>query len=97
MPPDQFEAGHIQVAPDLAVEVVSPNDNHQDLMQKLEDYFSAGIPLVWVVEPELRSVTIYEQGGETIRRLREADELTGGDVLPGFRCVVGQLFPKVTE
>jgi Uma2 family endonuclease len=92
--PEQFVQGHCRLAPDLAVEVVSPHDNHRDLMQKLEDYFSAGVPLVWVFEAELRSVTVYEHGGATIRRLREADELTGGEVVAGFVCPVRNLFPQ---
>lgn len=94
LPPGQFVQGHCRIAPDLAVEVVSPNDNHPDLMRKLEDYFSVGVLLVWVVEPDLRLITTYADGGRTMQRLRENDELTGGDVLPGFHCRVAQLFPK---
>jgi Uma2 family endonuclease len=90
---DQFQQGHCQIAPDLAVEVVSPNDLHEELMRKLEDYFAAGVPLVWVVEPDLRCVMVYEAPGRTSQRLRETEELTGGNVLPGFRCRVGDLFP----
>jgi Uma2 family endonuclease len=90
---NQFQQGHCRVAPDLAVEVVSPNDLHEDLMRKLEDYFAAGVPLVWVVEPDLRCVTVYEAPGQTSRRLRETEDLTGGNVLPGFHCRVGELFP----
>lgn len=94
LPPGQFEHGHCRIAPDLAVEVVSPNDLHTDLTRKLEDYFSAGVPLVWVVEPELRLVTVYEQGGKSIRQVRSGEELTAGDVLPGFHVAVADLFPK---
>lgn len=94
LPPEQFEHGHCRIAPDLAVEVVSPNDLHADLVRKLEDYFSAGIPLVWVVEPEPRLVTVYELGGKSIRQVRTGEDLTAGDVLPGFRVAVAELFPK---
>lgn len=93
--PDQIQQGYCRIAPDLAVEVVSPNDLHEELMRKLDDYLDAGVPLVWVVEPDLRCVTVYEAPGQTSRRLREADELTGGAVLPGFQCRVGDLFPRV--
>jgi Uma2 family endonuclease len=93
LPQDQFEHGHCRIAPDLAVEVVSPNDLHTDLARKLQDYFSAGIPLVWVVEPELRLMTIYEQGGRSIRQVREGEELTAEELLPGFRVPVATLFP----
>lgn len=94
LPPGQFEHGHCRIAPDLAVEVISPNDLHVDLTRKLEDYFSAGIPLVWVVEPELRLITVYEQGGQSIRQVRFGEELTMGELLPGFRVAVAELFPK---
>lgn len=94
LPPGQFEHGHCRIVPDLAVEVVSPSDLHADLVRKLEDYFSAGIPLIWVVEPELRMITIYERGGKSIRQVRAGEELTAGEVLSGFRVTVADLFPK---
>ncbi len=94
LPPGQFEHGHCRIAPDLAVEVVSPNDLHTDLTRKLEDYFSAGVPLVWVVEPELKLITVYEQAGKSIRQVRAGEELTAGEILPGFRVPVTDLFPK---
>ncbi len=94
MPPGQFQRGHCRIAPDLAVEVVSPNDYYAELTRKLEDYFSAGVRLVWVVEPETRLITVYENGGQLIRQFRQGDELTAGDVLPGFRVAVAELFPK---
>lgn len=94
IPAEGEPEGLWQLAPDLAVEVVSPNDLHTDLTRKLEDYFSAGVPLVWVVEPELRLVTVYEQGGKSIRQVRSGEELTAGDVLPGFHVAVADLFPK---
>ncbi len=90
----QFEQGHCRIAPDLAVEVVSPNDLHQDLMGRLDDYFSAGVPLIWVVEPSLKLVTVYENAGRSTNMLRADEELTGGSVLPEFRCPVARLFPQ---
>jgi Uma2 family endonuclease len=91
MPVNQAtEEGHIRVAPDLAVEVVSPNDLIYELDRKLLDYFDAGIPLVWVINPDARIVWVHHRG--TIRLLRETDDLTGEDVLPGFRCPVRDLF-----
>ncbi len=90
----QFEQGHSRVAPDLAVGVVSPNDLHQDLRGRLDDYFSAGVPLVWVVEPSLKLVTVDEHAGRSTKMLRADEELTGGDVLPEFRCPVSRLFPQ---
>ncbi len=93
LPPEQFERGHVRVAPDLAVEVISPTDLHYDVNTKLEDYFSARIPLVWLVNPDTRTITVYRHGGDEIVRLHENDVLTGDDVLPGFSCPVTDLFP----
>jgi Uma2 family endonuclease len=90
----QFEQRHCRVAPDLAVDVVSPNDLHQDLMGRIDDYFSARVPLVWVVEPSLKLVTVYENAGRSTSMLRGDEELTGDDVLPEFRCPVSRLFPQ---
>lgn len=94
LPREQFEHGHCRIAPDLAVEVVLPNDLHADLTRKLKDCFSAGIPVVRVVEPEQRLVTIYERAGWSIRHVREGDELTAEKALPGFRAPVADLFPR---
>ena len=87
--------GHVPVRPDLAVGVVSPNDDAEDLEEKLVDYESAGIPLVWVVYPIARVVRVYRSDGSH-RKLTEGDTLDGGDVLPGFSVVVGDLFPVPT-
>lgn len=93
LPPEQFARGHVRIAPDLAVEVISPHDLHYEVSRKLEEYFSAGIPLVWLVNPETRTVTIYRDGGDGVVLLHENDQLTGDDVLPGFSVAVAELFP----
>jgi Uma2 family endonuclease len=85
--------GWLRVAPDLVVEVLSPNDLAVEVDEKLDDYLKARVPLIWVVNPETRSVSVYS-GGDPFVRLGEDGELTGGDVLPGFRCRVSDLFPK---
>ncbi len=91
----QLDEGYCDIAPDLAVEVVSPHDSHVDVAAKLADYFSAGVPLVWLVEPETRTVTIYRDRGTSISLLQASDELTGETLLPGFRCRVTDLFPSL--
>lgn len=90
----QFDSGHCPIAPDLAVEVVSPHDSYADVVAKLDDYFSASVPLIWVVDPESRTVTVYRNGAESISLLHEADELSGEQVLPDFACRVADIFPK---
>jgi Uma2 family endonuclease len=82
------------VVPDLAVEVISPSDLVYDLIQKIAEYFEAGVRLVWVVYPPQRLVYVYESLTRA-RILTVADELEGGAVLPGFRLPVANLFPEV--
>lgn len=84
--------GHIPFRPDLVVEVVSPNDNVDELELKLADYEAAGIPLVWVAIPAVRRVRSYAIDGTTLR-LRDGDTLRGDPVLPGFAVAVSDLFP----
>ena len=78
-------------APDLAVEVVSPSDRLTDIHIKIAEYFAAGTRLVWIVEPSTEAVHAYRSPHD-VRVLRGDDELSGEDVLPGFRCVVKRLF-----
>jgi Uma2 family endonuclease len=77
--------------PDLAVEVVSPGDTYREVAEKVEAWLAAGAMLVWVVDPQWRTVTVHRPGAE-LRTLTEKDELSGEDVLPGFRCRVGEIF-----
>ncbi len=83
--------GHLRIAPDLAVEVVSPNDLVYEVDAKVQDYLKAGTRRVWVIHPEGRTIEVHRvEAPGTI--LREQDDLEGEDVLPGFRCRVGDLF-----
>ncbi len=90
--PRPWPPGHLTFPPDLAVEVLSPNDVAVELELKLDDYRSACVPLVWVVVPDLRMVRVHPLGGP-MTELRNGDTLTGGDVLPGFVVAVADLFP----
>jgi Uma2 family endonuclease len=77
--------------PDLAVEVVSPGDTVEEVEEKVDDYLRAGTPLVWVINPRRRTVTIHRPDDNPVV-LRENDTLTGGAVLPEFSCRVGDIF-----
>lgn len=79
-------------APDLAVEVTSPSDRFSAVQTKVAEYLSAGTRLVWVVEPATRTVYVYRSPHD-VQALGEDDELSGEDVLPGFRCAARRLFP----
>lgn len=83
-------SGFIKIAPDLALEVVSPNDTAEEIEEKRREYLAAGVLLFWVVYPENRSVHVHRPQGSHM--LEVGDELTGADVLPEFRCRVAELF-----
>ena len=91
LPGEVLPEGHIKIAPDLAVEVVSPNDEIDDLETKLEDYRKAQIPQVWIVYPNPECVRIHRLNG-TITELRKGQELMGENILPGFSFAVADLF-----
>ncbi len=91
LPDGEPAHGHGRVAPDLVVEVISPNGLAADLDARLDDYQSAGIPLIWVVNPDIRTVRPYLLVGP-LPVLHVGDLLTGVDVLPGFECPVADLF-----
>jgi Uma2 family endonuclease len=91
MPAGEIPQGHCRIAPDLAVEVVSPNDTYSEVEEKVQEYLSAGVRLVWVLDPPTKSVRIHRPDGSDAYR-READELNGEDVIPGFTCRVADLF-----
>ena len=91
LPGGRLPQGFVPGAPDLAVEVLSPNDNPLDLQQKVRDYLEAGSRLVWLIAPQARSATIYRPDGSA-RLVREPESLDGEDVLPGFTLPLAELF-----
>jgi Uma2 family endonuclease len=90
--PSEGERWHIApFAPDLAVEVMSPNDSYEEVVEKVELYQRAGVLLLWLVQPRRRAVEVFALG-QPPRLLHETDTLDGGDVIPGFRLPVADLF-----
>lgn len=87
--------GHVKTCPDLAVEVVSPTNLAEALEEKIQDYLEAGVPLVWVIHPEKKTIYVYHGG--SVRILHENDDITGEDVLIGFRCRVGEFFEPPSQ
>ena len=79
------------VVPEIAVEVVSPHDDAIELITKIHEYFRAGARLAWVVFQPVAQVYVYEST-TSIRVLGRGDALEGGDVLPGFRVPLAELF-----
>lgn len=91
MPLDKRMNEYASVTPDLCVEVLSPSNTRAELNEKMAEYFSTGARMIWVVDPDERSVTIYEQPDEG-RVFKGRSTLSGGQVLPGFICTVTELF-----
>lgn len=78
-------------APDLAVEVTSPGDSPSEVDEKVEDYLSAGVRLIWIINPGKRTVTVHRPNSEP-QALSESETLDGLDVVVGFQYMVARLF-----
>jgi Uma2 family endonuclease len=89
------DEGHVRIPPDLAIEVISPGDRIYEFEEKLADYRSAGIKLVWEVNPKFRYVRVHHADRSSIR-LEEGDTITGEGVLPGFSIRVKDLLPPIS-
>jgi Uma2 family endonuclease len=76
--------------PVLAVEIMSPSDKHQDIVEKVSEYLAVGT-VVWVVDPDFRTVTVYRPG-QPPEMLNDQQELTAEPELPGFRVPVAKIF-----
>jgi Uma2 family endonuclease len=88
---DELPAKYGEIPPRLAVEVLSPKDRADRLLLKITDSLRTGVEMVWVIDPAARTVTVYRPN-KGPRVYTEDDELTGEDVLPGFRCRVADFF-----
>jgi Uma2 family endonuclease len=85
--------GFFQGAPDLAVEVLAPNDPAGEVLDKVQQWLAAACEQVWVVDPRTQTVTVYGSNGH-IRMLKRGEVLTGGDLLPGFEMQVEEIFAE---
>jgi Uma2 family endonuclease len=80
------------ILPDLFVEIISPNDDAEEIETKVTEYFDSGARQVWVVYPRHKRFYVYESM-QLVRRLCRSDTLDGGPVLPGFLLPLVELFP----
>jgi Uma2 family endonuclease len=83
--PEPAPGGFAAMAPDFAVEVLSPDDRPGEVLEKVGDWLNAGVRLVWVVDPRRNVARVYRSDG-TETHLAAVDTLDGEDVLPGFSC-----------
>ena len=93
LPTAGVPASFVPLAPDLAVEIRSPDDRAGAVAEKVTNYLDAGTRLVWVIDPAGRRVTVYRADGSTAE-LTDSDWLDGETVLPGFRCWIGDVLPS---
>jgi len=80
-----------EIAPDLAVEVISPNDIWEKVNDKVREYFAAGVRQVWLVSQNAEQVVVYDSPTQ-IKVVTAAEDLTSEALLPGFKCRVADLF-----
>lgn len=85
-----------EVLPRLAVEVLSPNDRADRVVRKITDFLESGVDMVWLIDPEARTVTVYRRD-KGPRLYEEHEDLDGEDILPGFRCRVADFFLLPSE
>jgi Uma2 family endonuclease len=76
------------MAPDLAVEILSPDDSFEDMMEKVDEYLSQGVKLVWVVITRTREVLVCNKQSKYVVR----DKLAAPELLPGFELAVEDIF-----
>jgi Uma2 family endonuclease len=89
--PDPPPRGFAETAPDLAVEVLSPDDRPGEVLENVADWLKAGARLVWVVDPIRETARVYREDGRE-STLGVSDSLDGENVLPGFACPLEGIF-----
>ncbi len=87
---------HLMSAPDLAVEILSPDQHWSHFLDKIQFYLLYGVRLVWVIDPATSTITVEIPGLEA-RILGPGDTLDGGDVLPGFSVAVDEIFAQMED
>jgi Uma2 family endonuclease len=90
---DGLPTGFWHAAPDLAVEVLSPDERPRQAADKVRDYLTHGVALVWVVDPAARTITVHSTA--TAVTLTAGELLDGGSVLAGFKAPAGRFFPAL--
>ena len=83
--------GYPELAPDLVIEVVSPNDRRGEILSKVGDWLDAGVRLVWVIDPERRDAQVHRADG-SLAVIGKDGSLEGEDVLPGLRIALTEVF-----
>jgi Uma2 family endonuclease len=91
------EEGPLRIAPDLAVEIISPTDKFSYVMAKVTTYLRFGVQLIWVIDPQNHNVWVITQDDPEGHTLGETDTLSGDPVLPGLSIPIARLLQTLTE
>ena len=91
LPPGKLPKGHGQLAPDLVVEVLSPDASPREVLDKVGEYLAAGTPLIWVIDPKSETAAVYRSLTD-VAHVPADGTLDGGEVLPGFQTPLADLF-----
>jgi Uma2 family endonuclease len=92
LPPPRRGNSYRPLAPDLVVEIASPSQFQPEMGEKAQLWLNRGVRLVWVVWPERRAIDVWTLGAAAPNTLRDADYLDGGDVVPGFRLALAEIW-----
>jgi len=92
IPKGPLPGTYIDVVPDLAMEVLSPDDRWSRVLAKVAEYLNAGVPVVCVVDPDDKTAQLFSPDNPKERTLSADEELTFPEVLPGFSATVSELF-----
>lgn len=95
IPAEGIPEGVWQIPPDLAVEIISPNDLHDKVSHKVLEYLETGVKQVWLVSSETRTVTIF-RSMDQVQVIAGERKLESPDLLPGFSCALREIFPTPT-
>lgn len=96
-PVDATEQPYLRTAPDLAVEILSPDESARRFASKLRFYLLHGVRLVWVVDPTAQTITVYTPGDADERVLTVDEILDGDEVLPGFSAPIAEIMAQLHE
>ncbi len=88
---DVVKIGYLEIAPDIVLEVLSPNDRASDVMAKVSEYLRAGAQILWLVDPDRKTITVYRPGMQP-EELSGSDELDGGEIIPELRIPLAEIF-----
>ena len=91
MPKGERYEGFLRIAPELIVEVFGQKDSWEDMEDKIRDYHNTGVDMVWVAEPQTRTVKTFPRAGQP-EVVHDGADIDGGEILPGFKVPIARFF-----